>query len=749
MTPSSIRKAAVSGLAFVLASPLVVFAHTDDPKEKDRMPPYEGPGYRAAEGGVASLEDFAADGVILLSWLPLNELGGGSSGNDCWGYVAPSGREYALIGTSTGTAFVEVTDPSNAQLVVAMPGPTSTWRDVKAYGQYAYSVSEGGAGIQVFDLSAIDQGTVTEVGTVLSGGTSATHNVSINEESGYLYRCGGGSNGIRIYSLANPANPTLVGSWLDKYVHDCQVVNYTEGPYAGREIAFCAAGFNVGWVQTGLTILDVTDKQNIFVVASYEYPNGAYSHQGWLSADRQYFFLNDEADETTYGVTTTTHVIDVSVLENPEQVSTFTSGLASVDHNLYTKGDTIYEANYRSGLRIFDATNPLAPVEIAYFDTFPGSDSANYNGMWSTFPFFPSGTVVCSDLERGLFVLYVGEAPLAFSYPDGLPGIVAPTGQTVRVAITPIDGQSVVPGTARLNVTAQGNATTVPLVEVEPGIYEGTFPDGECGTAVSYSFTATASNGITLSAPNVAVEATVAVGVDLAFVDDMEANAGWVVGSPSDTATSGTWVLVDPIGTIAQPEDDHTADPGVMCWVTGQGFEGGSDGAADVDNGATTLTSPALDASGVGEPFIEYYRWFSNNLGANPGSDSMSVLLSNDDGQTWASLEEVYESTGVWTRKSFRIADVLPPTAQMRLRFIARDTGGGSLVEAGVDDVSIVVYTCEAPLVGDLDGNGVVDGADLGALLGAWGGKGAADLNGDGTVDGADLGILLANWGNG
>ena len=53
-----------------------------------------------------------------------------------------------------------------------------------------------------------------------------------------------------------------------------------------------------------------------------------------------------------------------------------------------------------------------------------------------------------------------------------------------------------------------------------------------------------------------------------------------------------------------------------------------------------------------------------------------------------------------------------------------------------------------AQCTGDLDGSGVVDGADLGGLLGAWGTPGSpADLDGDGTVGGADLGVLLGNWG--
>jgi uncharacterized protein (DUF2141 family) len=87
------------------------------------------------------------------------------------------------------------------------------------------------------------------------------------------------------------------------------------------------------------------------------------------------------------------------------------------------------------------------------------------------------------------------------------------------------------------------------------------------------------------------------------------------------------------------------------------------------------------------------------------------------------------------------------PTSQVRVRFIARDLGAGSIVEAGVDDLKITNVDCTANIVGDMNGDGVVDSADLGILLSSWGTSNAlADLDGNGTVDSADLGILLSAW---
>ncbi|MBC8522425.1 choice-of-anchor B family protein [PVC group bacterium] len=388
----------------VIAPSAFLVAHQDDPKIKDRQPAVIADPYRSDIDHDRSL-GFTSDNVQLKSWLPLGSLDNADSGNDCWGFVSQSGREYALMGTSSGTVIVEITTPGNAQVVATLSGPNSLWRDIKTYQNYMYAVSEGGGGVQVFNLANIDLG---QVQTLSSAGSGASHNVAIDTESGFLYRTGASNQGLMFYSLANPSAPVQVGSWSDRYVHDAQVVTYTTGPFAGRQIAFCCAGFNSGWSDTGLTIVDVTNKNSPFVVSQSYYSNSQYSHQGWLSEDRTLFYLNDELDEQYNGTLTTTRVINVEDIENPFFVGTFTSGSTSIDHNLYTYNGYIFEANYRSGLRVFDATNPTNPVQYGFFDTYPANDSAQFNGLWNVYPYFPSGTVIGSDLESGLFVWELG-----------------------------------------------------------------------------------------------------------------------------------------------------------------------------------------------------------------------------------------------------------------------------------------------------------------------------------------------------
>lgn len=179
--------------------------------------------------------------------------------------------------------------------------------------------------------------------------------------------------------------------------------------------------------------------------------------------------------------------------------------------------------------------------------------------------------------------------------------------------------------------------------------------------------------------------------------------------------------------------------PGVNCYVTDHRSGGGA-GTYDVDGGTTTLTSPVMDASDVfnildDEPRIEYWRWYSNNQGQNPNQDSMPVWISNDSGQNWILLEDVTENAGAWVFKSFRIEDFLPATDQMMIRFQARDLGAGSLVEAAVDDVQLVVRGCPRHPA-DLDANGVLNIFDYIAFGNFYNaGDPIADFDGNGVLN--------------
>ncbi len=738
-----------------LAASVMAIAHEGDLKLRDWKGPVKAEAYRVDDPvSSKAAVTFRSNGVRLMSWLPLASMNASAtSGNDVWGYVSPSGREYAIMGLSSGTAFVEVTNPGNAQVVAFRSGPSSLWRNMKTYKTYAYAVSEGGGGIQVFDLSQIDSGTVTQLGSIdASTGTTATHTMIISNyvdqggtERAFLYRMGGGSNGLRIYSLANPAVPVLVGSWSPKYVHDGAVYYYSSGPYAGKEVFFACGGLNGGQTDTGMDILDVTNKSAITTIGRCTYANANFCHQVWLSEDRQFAYINDELDEDNRGIYAVGRIVNVSNLAAPVVVGTYNTGLTSIDHNEYVKGNLLYCSNYTTGLRIFDISNGASPQQVAWFDTFPNDDgtasgAATFNGLWSNYPFLPSGTILGSDLESGLFVWRVGPEPATIDFPEGQPSWFG-VRQRVAVEVTPGSGFSLGQNGVRLNTTIGGVQASTPMQEESPGLWVASAPPVACGATVSWSISVDVADGSVIRSPLQGdYTGTGGSGVTQISRDACEVSTGWTIGAPGDNATAGLWINADPVGTAAQPENDVSSD-GTRCFITGNGAVGGAVGAADIDGGTTTLTSPAYSIAGLTDPRISYWRWFSNNQGAAPNLDTMPIQISGDNGASWTQLELVSENAGAWVQKSFRVRDFVSPAATtVRLRFIARDLDSGSVVEAGVDEISVSDTRCAT---GDLDGNGIVDAGDIGSLLLQFGGSGSADLDGNGVVDAGDIGVML------
>ena len=360
---------------------------------------------------------FDCNGIDLIAQVSIADLGGngnGISGNDCWGWTDPdTEKEYALIGISNGTAFVDISTPDQPVVKGLLPTATenSDWRDIKVYGNHAFIVSEArGHGLQVFDLTRLRNEDIEQTFTAdlrLTDFGNA-HNIVINEYKGFAYVTGTNrrdtyNGGVTIIDVREPKAAKVVGGHgADRYSHDGQVVTYC-GPdkeHTDKEIF-------IGSNENQVVIVDVTDPTNTMRIASIRYDNIEYTHQGWFTDDQRYFLLGDELDEQKIGLNTRTVVFDFTDLDNPVVHQEYFGGSKAIDHNGYVKEDTFYLANYSAGVRLIDISDleNKNMEEVAFFDTYTRSDATNFNGVWNVYPYFKSGYMIASDVQQGLFIL--------------------------------------------------------------------------------------------------------------------------------------------------------------------------------------------------------------------------------------------------------------------------------------------------------------------------------------------------------
>lgn len=379
-------------------------------------------------GSDGKANEFECGNASLYSFLPISAIGGkrGTSLNDNWGWTDPvTNKEIAILGRTDGTSFVDISDPANPKYLGDLPKtkgtPSAPWRDMKVVKDHAFIVADnaGEHGMQVFDLTRLRNVTSPETFTpdLTYDRINSAHNIVSNEATGFVYivgasgggeTCGGGHH---VVDVNDPKKPKFSGCFGDDktgragtgYSHDSQCVLY-HGPdekYAGREIC-------IGSNETALSIADVTDKKNPVYISRASYPNVAYAHQAWLTEDHKYLYLNDEGDESSgqgeAAKGTRTLVWDVQDLDDPVLVQEHVGTTKAIDHNLYVKGDRMYQSNYTSGLRILDISDPRNPKEVGFLDTHPGDDGTpSFSGSWSVYPFFKSGAIVVTSIGEGVF----------------------------------------------------------------------------------------------------------------------------------------------------------------------------------------------------------------------------------------------------------------------------------------------------------------------------------------------------------
>ena len=380
----------------------------------------------SCSGGFAA--EYPCQGIDFMSRVPLTSFNGNpTSASNLWGYVdLDDNREYAIIGLRNGTGVVEVTDPANPRVVETIVGVSSQWRELKVYqfwnttagrwDAYAYVTTEGaGGGIQIIDLTQLPN-SVSLAATWTGVSTSHTDQISnidfttnVSNNLNFppiLYISGANTGGLRFVSLANPTKLTEVGFWTGTYSHDTYPHVFTDARanqcapgHNPCEVVFSFAG------TAGLKIIDVTNKSAPVTLSTLTYSQLGYVHSGWISSDGNYIFLHDELDEQNFGGNSRIRTINITSLTAPTVSTIYTGPTLAIDHNGYTIGNKFYFSNYTRGIGVLDVTNPNAPVELGYFDTYPTSNSGTFNGAWGVYPFLPSGNILISDIQRGLIVV--------------------------------------------------------------------------------------------------------------------------------------------------------------------------------------------------------------------------------------------------------------------------------------------------------------------------------------------------------
>jgi len=660
---------------------------------------------------------------------------------DVWGYVDELNNEYAIVGMQTGVAIVDISTPASPVEVFYTPGPNSGWRDIKVWKDVAYITNESSGGLMMIDMTKLPGGTIIAGDVSSYGGVTypftKAHNIYVDENGiGYVVGADNGKGGAIIIDLdTDPLNPTELGRYDDYYVHDAMVRGDTMW---------------VGCINDGFfAAVDVSNKANPITMATHNTP-GLYSHNCWISDDGKYLFTTDEKSNAYIGA------FDVSNFSNITEVDRIQSspGEDVIPHNAFYLNGYVITSYYRDGVTIHDVSNPSNMVEVGNYDTSPAYSGNGFNGCWGVYPYLPSGLIIASDIENGLFVLgptYVKGAYLEGNVTDSisagvLDGVQITIDTTNVVANTNVLGDYKigigVPGTYNItyekyayetktlnNVVLTANNTVtldvelVPLptfnfqgevlesltlnpiadaiVEIQGDMFSTILQTDVSGSFSinnllegDYSIYITKwGHGVVCIDSAFLSSATNPhqYQLDKKYYDDFTFDLGWVA---SGSATSGMWERGVPEGTTYNStlaNPDSDVNTDCNDKAYVTGNLGGGAGSDDVDGGYTKLESPIIDLSTYTNPYLNYYRWFFNDGGSGIPNDSLVISMSN--GATTVVLDRVEfgaPNLSTWVSKSIRLLDYLSLSATMQLIVEATDFNPGHLVEAGFDQFEII-----------------------------------------------------------
>lgn len=675
-----------------------------------------------------------------ISFLSQRPYPGEQLANIC-GWVSSTGVEYALVGTESGMSIVDVSTPTNPVEVQLVTGPQSNWREIKTYLNYAYVTTEGGNGLQIVDLSQLPAAAPAVLYTgdgAIAGQIDNIHSLHIEDGHVYLHGSNLFNGAALICDIAtNPLAPIYKGHTPGTYIHDGYV----------RGNLYYSCHIYDGYV----SIFDVTNKANP-VLLNQQITPGAFTHNSWLSTDSNFVFTTDEVNDsylTSYDISNATNITELDRIQ-------ITPGSGSIVHNTHiiekNGGDYAVTSWYKDGVVITDVTRPQNMVNVGWYDTYTQGTGGGFSGCWGVYPYLPSGNIVASDINNGLFVIgptYIRACYLEGTVTDSVSGLPLFNAlvQIVSTTLTEnskINGEyktgTVNPGTYDVTFSKAGYQTKTytgvvltngvltiqdaQLVTNAPAItLTGQVIETGTGTPIAnaqvsltnvnfdYTTTADASGNFTIPtfftgtydvvagqwghrtkclSINITTSPVV-IDLDKGWYDDFSFDFGW-----TNTNATHDWERGEPVGTTSMgnqsnPNFDVTTDCLDQAYVTGNGGGAASDDDVDPNDGTVVLTSPVFDLTGYVNPQLQYYRWFFNGeLNGNSPNDEMILRLTN--GITTVTLETILNNTAgnsTWLFKTWNIASLLTPTANMQMTVETSDDQPSSIVEGGLDKFEI------------------------------------------------------------
>lgn len=650
--------------------------------------------------------------------------------NDVWAYADGQGNEYAIVGTSKGTSIINVTNPSNPFEVFWLPGTESIWRDPCVYGDYAYITTEAEDGLTIIDLSPLPESNNLP-NTIYTGplGNSwqSAHTCFVSAD-GYAYIFGSnrGNRGAIILDVnTNPMSPIEVGDFDEWYVHDGYERNDT------LYLAHIYEGF--------ISLVDVSDKANPVLIGTRTTPNN-FAHNVWPSQNGQFIFTTDEisgAYLAAYDISNPTAIVEVDRIQN-------SPGAGIIPHNTHIKGDFAITSYYSDGVIIHDVTYPYNMIKVASFDTYPGQ-TIGFDGCWGVYPFLPSGTILASDITKGLFILNANYQKASYLegivrdesdnqvlndvqvqiisndqdertnsngfYATGLFGNGTYQVSFFKVGYYPktetvqlIQGQIVNLETVLtpippfgLNVRVYEAGTLTPITDAIINLkiplitHEGNSNglgerDFSLYYAEEYQIIVGKWGYISNCFQQVLDENTITLTIELSkgYYDDFELDFGWIVSS---TASTGIWERGIPNPTDGTMVGfDAPYDCGEIAFVTGNNSNLNPD-FDDVDEGQTLLISPQMDLTSYLTPYINFARSFYCYHGVSPFDDTLKIFLSN--GTTSVLIDQIGGPQGnlmSYEYVSIPITGLLPITNTMQLTVkISDEDPNINITEAAFD----------------------------------------------------------------